>query len=844
MRLLNASCTGLLCWLVAFSTAYSATAEPAGAEVEFNPAFLQGGSRIDVSRFSRGNAVLPGEYLLDVQVNGKWLDRTSVRFVGQPNSDVARPCINRALFSQIGVDPENLSVRAGLQQAGVEGCLDLPTMIPDTAVSFDLSRLQLDISVPQAAMLRMPRGQVAPEFWDSGVPSATLGYNFNAYRSEASGTSTTRAHVGLIAGANYGSWHLRQRSSIQVDSDGSSTYQGVATYLEHDMPSLRSDLLVGDSFTDGAVFESFGFRGVSMSSSDEMLPDSQLEFAPVVRGIARTNARVVIVQNGITILETTVSPGAFEINDLYATGYGGDLNVEIHEADGDLQRFAVPYASMVQLLRPGVWRYTATAGELRQPDFTDTEPFAQATIQHGFDSHVTGYAGALGAQNYQSTLLGIALNTAAGGIAADVTGSRTNLAGNSYVIGQSVRIGYNRFFHDIGTNIAVAAYRFSSSGYYSFADAQSIRQAIGGFPDASGLRRARDQWQVSLNQNLPQQWGNLFLTASARDYWHAPGTTTQLQGGYNSHVQIGSVRFSYGVSIARQTSALTGKPDNRLQANFSLPLGHGAHSPMFSAGFTQTNIDGISTRDGQEVITGTAGENSQLSYSVSASQAAGNAAYSASAQYRGAYSSTSASVGVGSGYSQQSLGATGGMVLHRGGITLANQMTDTFGIVEAEGAEGARVTNNIGSVVNHSGYAVLPFLLPYRMNSVTLDPEGAVSADIEFKSTTQMIAPRRNAVVLVRFETVGGRAILITARLPDGSEVPFGANVYDEQGSDVGLTGQDGRIYLRGIAESGTLTARWGDAPDQQCAFKYQLPAKQKNDEAFVRLDTSCIAYE
>ncbi len=140
--------------------------------------------------------------------------------------------------------------------------------------------------------------------------------------------------LDLAAGINFGSWHLRQRSSVEVSSDGTSSYQNIATYLAHDIPSIRSDLTVGDSFTDGAVFDSFGFRGVSLASDDQMLPDSQLEYAPVVHGIARTNARVVITQNGNTILETTVSPGAFEINDLYATGYGGDLHVTVYEADG------------------------------------------------------------------------------------------------------------------------------------------------------------------------------------------------------------------------------------------------------------------------------------------------------------------------------------------------------------------------------------------------------------------------------------------------------------------------------------------------------------------------------
>src|SRR6185295_13029434 len=187
--------------------------------------------------------------------------------------------------------------------------------------------------------------------------------------------------------------------------------------------------------------------------------------------------------------------------------------------------------------------------------------------------------------------------------------------------------------------------------------------------------------------------------------------------------------------------------------------------------------------------------NSQLSYSASASQSSDDNAYSASSQYRATYASVSASSSAGTGYWQQFIGANGGMVMPPGGITLANQITDTIGIVEAVGAEGARVTNSIGTTINASGYAVLPFLMPYRLNSINIDPEDAVSSDIEFKSTSESVAPRLNSVVMIRFQTVGGRAVLITARRPDGSVVPFGASVYDAQGGEVGLAGQDGGIY-------------------------------------------------
>ncbi len=44
-------------------------------------------------------------------------------------------------------------------------------------------------------------------------------------------------------------------------------------------------------------------------SDDEMLPDSQRGFAPTIRGVAHSNAKVTVSQHGYVIYETFVSPG-------------------------------------------------------------------------------------------------------------------------------------------------------------------------------------------------------------------------------------------------------------------------------------------------------------------------------------------------------------------------------------------------------------------------------------------------------------------------------------------------------------------------------------------------------
>ncbi|OLN18866.1 hypothetical protein BUE67_14030, partial [Corynebacterium diphtheriae] len=97
-------------------------------------------------------------------------------------------------------------------------------------------------------------------------------------------------------------------------------------------------------FTQSEVFDSINFRGFQLSSDEVMLPDSQRGFAPIIRGVARTNAEVTIQQNGYVIYRNSFPPGPFVIDDLYSTSNSGDLEVTITESDGSTQTFTVPYS--------------------------------------------------------------------------------------------------------------------------------------------------------------------------------------------------------------------------------------------------------------------------------------------------------------------------------------------------------------------------------------------------------------------------------------------------------------------------------------------------------------------
>ncbi len=840
------------------------------ADATFDRSMLSGAGQntTDLSRFERGNFVLPGSYSVDIFLNDVSVGRTDVRFATSSVDLSAAPCVTRALLDKLGLRPAGLSDQLAAELTGDSACVDIASVIPGASMTFDVADLRLDVSVPQAFMGLRARGYVDPRYWDSGVNAGLLNYNFNSYHARSGSVSQTSSYLGLNAGLNLGRWHLRHSSSLSwqsavAGSPSTHRWQDIATYAQRDLPGMRAQLTLGDAFTSGEVFDSFGLRGVQLATDDRMLPQSLRGYAPTVRGVADSNAKVTVRQNGMVIYQTTVAPGPFTIDDLYATGYGGDLEVSVSEANGRVHTFSVPYASVPQLLRPGVNRFSLAAGQLRDESIRHKPDVVQATMQRGLTNMLTGYAGVEGSQGYGAVLLGSALNTSYGAFAMDITAAHTRIPGMDTLSGQSVRLSYSKIMAQTGTSLTVAAYRYSTSGYLTLGDAVRARDyarrglpvfatgiaqpiLINGVPVSglltpaqqaalagvdlhdllvpTGVDRQRNNFSLTLSQQLGARGGSLYVTGSARDYWNRSGTDTQFQLGYNNSIG----RVNYNVSASRERD-LFGRSDNRYMVNVTIPLGNGSHTPLFTGGLTRNSNGGTQE---QATLGGTAGADDRFSYGATATHDSGQDAGSVGSTgsinggYRGTHVQLNAGFGAGSGYSQSSLNVAGGIVAHPGGITFGQPLGDTVAIVEAPNAAGARIGNAAGVRVGHSGYALVPYLTPYRLDTVSIDPSG-LPLDVQLENTSTQIAPRAGAVVMVKFKSESGRFLLIQAQLADGKTLPFGAEVQDEQGHTVGVVGQAGQIMVRVSKMAGRLNVQWQDAAGsaRSCMFAYHTPA-------------------
>jgi len=811
------------------------------AEFEFNEAFLTVGGEqatADLSIFSRGNRVLPGTYVTDIYLNSLSRGQRELRFVGSGDSSSqnARPCITRDLLAELEV---KVDAFPALDNTGLEDCITLETAIPSAALSHDAARHRLSLSIPQAALARQARGTVDRSRWDSGVTAARLDYQFNVAHNDhakaitaarpvspttqgAVATSVQQSRRDTMYGAirfgfNLGDWRLRHNSNYNRGFDGRSRWQALNTYLQRDLPAMNGQLVMGDGSTPGNIFDSMQFRGVQVSSDDAMLPDSLQGYAPTIRGVAQSNARVTVRQNGFLIYNTYVAPGPFVIDDLYPTSSGGDLEVTVTEADGRETRFVQGYSALPTLLREKSWRYSGTFGEYRNgyDNAGATRPvFAQATMAYGASPDLTVYSGMTLASRYQSLIGGIAYNLRSfGAVSADVSfANPQDHAGKSHE-GGSVRFLYAKAFPATSTDVRIAGYRYSTRGFRTFPEAVALWDTTGMW-----LPNRRDELRIDMAQRFGS-WGSVYVSGQQQHYWDTGGRAARtVQAGYSNYFR----QLGYNFYYSYNGSPYGGPASHQVTLSLTLPLGRtGANAQYHVSRDREGNVSQ------QASIFGSAFDDYRLSYGISAGVARAHGTNSengsANASYRASLARFDASRSQGRDYGQTTFGMAGGMILHGGGLTLSQPLGETIAIAEVPKARGVAFDSQPGVSTDYAGIAVIPYLAPYRVNRLAIRTD-SLGDSVEVREAATELVPTRGAVVRAKFDTAVGYRLLMTLTGDNGRHLPFGARVETLAGKEAGIVGPEGKTFISGAEPTGSYLVRWGTGPLDSCLVTYTLP--------------------
>jgi outer membrane usher protein FimD/PapC len=794
----------------------------AGQEIEFNTAVLDSDDQenIDLSHFSRSGYIMPGTYSMAVHVNKSVLPEQQITF-SAPKEDPkgSEACLSPALIEQLGLKPEYLG--ALLWQDGGE-CLRMDSL-PGVEILADLGKSALYISVPQAYLEYTAENWDPPSRWDDGIPGILFDYNVNARTQKqlTQGKDSYNLSGNGTTGANMGPWRLRADWQARLDhttGSGNGTqekFEWSRYYAYRALPLLRSQLTLGENYLNSGMFDSFRFLGASLASDDNMLPPNLRGYAPEVTGVAKTNAKVTISQQGRVLYETQVATGPFRIQDIN-DAVSGELDVRVEEQDGSVQTFTVNTANIPYLTRPGSVRFKAAVGRPDNMDHNVNGPlFATGEFSWGVSNGWSLYGGALTSSDYTALSAGIGRDLMVlGAISFDVTQSLAKIPQEDETLsGRSYRVSYSKRFEEIDGQVTFAGYRFSEREFMSMSEFLEARRS----DEYTRGGGSKEMYTISLSKNF-RDWGlSGYLNYNHQTYWDK-ADSERYSLMLSKTFDVGDWR-NISMSLSAYRNKNNGTNDDGAYLSVSVPWGNSGrvsyNSTINRSDVTQSvgYYDRLNDRDTYQISGGTS--RSGVSASGYLTHEGDQARFNANASYQeGRYSSVALSAQGG-----MTLTPEGG-ALHRVGMMGSTRMlVDTNGIaqVPVSGSSGKTSTNMFGK-------AVVSGVSHYYPSKVRIDLN-ALGENAEAKTSVVQGTLTEGAIGYRKFEVIGGAKAMAVIRLADGTVPPFGATVLNRYDQETGIVTNDGEIYLSGINAGDTMSVNWGGLAQCEIQMPDILPA-------------------
>ena len=794
--------------------------------VDFNTDVLDATDKknIDISRFSQAGYIMPGQYQMMVMVNDQTISPSAFSVsilepsgiaIPEGNKPLPRACLTKEMVDKMGLTTAS---REKVSFSTSDHCADL-SALPGVDIRANPAEGVLYINVPQAWLEYSDTSWLPPSRWDNGIPGLLFDYNINgSVNKPHAGKQSQYISYNGTTGANIGAWRFRadyQGNMEHTTGTGSGTdrqFDWSRFYLYRAIPRWQSNLTLGENYINSEIFSTWRYTGASLESDDRMLPPKLRGYAPQVSGIADTNARVVISQQGRIIYDSTVPAGPFTIQDLDSS-VRGRLDVEIIEQNGQKKTFQVDTAYVPYLTRPGQIRYKLVSGRSRTWEHKTEGPvFAGGEMSWGISNRWSLYGGGILAGDYKALAVGLGRDLMQlGTLSADVTQSAARFNNNGERQGKSWRLSYSKRFDEADADITFAGYRFSERNYMTMQQYLDARYRN----DFTG--REKELYTISLNKHFEDWQTSVGLQYQHQTYWDR-GESDYYTLSINRYFDVfGLHNISAGLTASR--SKYQEKDNDSLFLLFSIPLDSGTLSYSGSmsndrytqmAGYSDTFNNGLDSYNVNTGVNHGGSERSQGQISGYYSHSSPVANLSAN------FSSLQ------NGYTSYGITASGGATmtaegaaLHAGGLNGGTRLlVDTDGISDVP-VDGGRVLTNawgIGVVTDVSSY--------YR-NTTTVDLNN-LPDDMEATRSVVESVLTEGAIGYRKFEVLKGARLFAVLRLADGSYPPFGSSVTNRKGRELGMVGDSGLTWLSGVAEGESLNVNW----DSRAKCMVDIPQK------------------
>lgn len=725
----------------------------------------------------------PREVLLEVHINGQdgYGDATLMSLDTDPNKSLYATAseLKHWRLLQPDIEPREY---AGDKYYPLRA-------IPGLDYHVDNSTATLWITVPAkdftgtnivgGPLAKNPMPQATP-------PGGFLNYDFFATRDPTAGTTVN----GLFEAGVFNNWGVGTSQFLAQNVGRAHSHLiRLETVWIRDNPADMTSLQVGDSFSHGGMTGLSVLMGGVQFGTDFSTRPYFLTFPlPALAGETATPSTLQLYLNGKLSKTEQVPPGQFLMPVVPIQTNPANIELVVRDALGRQQIITTSFYASSQLLKTGLNDYSFNFGKLRENfglGSNDYGPLAATGLfRHGFSDRFTGEVRGEASENVQDFGLGAAYaDILTGELDGAVAVSHSRLGQGA--LGRLVWRRQWRVFN-LGGSVQLASPRFTELGYNGQpAPRRQITASVGGSFGPAGSASL-----LYLDQD------NL-------------GTRTRLLST-NYSISIGKSGF-LSLNVFH---ALGGASNNGLSLSFSMPFGERS-----TANFGITRQNGVARAFAQVQQSLPAGTG--FGYKAGA-ELGPTPDTQAEFDYQndvGTWRVGAQNVGGRTSYQAE---ASGGLAFAASDFFASRRIDDAFGVVQVPGLANVTIysQNQPVAITDSKGYALIPRLLPYQNNPLSLSAED-LPLSTQIGSLQVNAVPRYRSAAFVKFPVSNNRGATLTIKLEDGKPLPAGATVQivgDKQTFPVGL---DGELYIIGLSAHNELEANWNQ---QHCRIVVDMP--------------------
>ncbi|WP_447884847.1 fimbria/pilus outer membrane usher protein [Serratia fonticola] len=764
-------------------------------------------AEIDPTLFDKKSGHPPGKYIIDIYVNDVLVDNRELHF--DLSDDKLTPCVSDELLGSYGVNVAQLP-------ADKNNC-DAIEKVDGANFLYEFDKLKLLIYIPQILITKIDKFSATKKEWDDGVSTLFSNYNININSYKFSDVEVKSENLGFRNGLNLGAWRIRNYVTVMKTTNEKRNFESSSLYSQRRLDSVKGTLTAGEFNTSSDVFQSMVVTGIQIKTNEAFLSNEQRIYAPVIYGVARTNARIEVIQSGMTIYKKNIAAGAFALDDVIPLS-GGDFAVFVYETDGEPQRINVPFSKSPGILRKNTFKYSMMMGEYnnKKTSLLKGDKIMQLTASYGLSSTFTLYGGTQLANDYHSIAAGAALN---GGQFGALSVDATNALAKSQKTGR-YRMKYSKYVDLTKSSFSFTGEFSEKRGFTKFGDFKNYQ-----YDSCCSLRsnkNTRNNYIFSFSQ--PGLFRDM-LTLGINFSESSKGGDRKKSYFLNYNLPAGKARLNGSLVHSEREDGSRSIFSNSLNLGVSFPFS--AFGENGKVSYSQRRISDKLPIHNLSVSGKPYGNNFDWSVNntLSESPSMGNSIdiYS---RYKTGYSELYGNYGYGQSRKNVGAGISGGVLLHQEGLTVSQTISEPMALIDAKGAGVIGITGSHGSTTDSRGFGVLSNLEPYRKNTVSLDPL-SYSDDVSIDISDVTVIPTEGALVKAKFNVKKGARVLMKLNRGGGLSVPFGAVVSGVLGTGedkTGIVGDGSQVYLTGMPENGVVKVKWGQGAEQYCEASYRLP--------------------